>query len=181
MPSSSVTARRLAAAALAAGALVGAAALPATAADRSYRDNVEISRVQYDSPGWDNGSNRSLNREWVEITNNSRHRVNLDGWRLTEDRRGITYTFRRFTLGGHETVRVHTGVGRDTADDLFQDRRDYVWDNRRDTATLRNDERRFIDSVTWGERGQRWDDNRDHNGRDHDGRDHHGRGHDHRR
>ncbi|MGW1133911.1 lamin tail domain-containing protein [Streptomyces griseoluteus] len=203
MTSSSVTARRLAAAALAAGALVGAAALPATAADRSYRENVEISRVQYDSPGWDDGSNRSLNNEWVEITNNSRHRVNLDGWRLTEDRRGITYTFRDFTLGGHETVRVHTGIGRDTADDLFQDRRDYVWDNRRDAATLRNDERRFIDSVTWGPRGQRWDDNRGHRwddnrghrwddnrghrwddnrgheGRDHDGRDHDGRDHDH--
>ncbi|MYZ06996.1 lamin tail domain-containing protein [Streptomyces sp. SID2999] len=163
--SSSVTARRLAAAALAAGALVGAAALPATAADRSHRENVEISRVQYDSPGWDNGSNRSLNNEWVEITNNSRHRVNLDGWRLTEDRRGVTYTFRHFSLGGHQTVRVHTGVGRDTARDLFQDRRNYVWDNRRDTATLRNDSRRVVDAVTWGERNHRGDDGRGHHRR----------------
>ncbi|MGW2208493.1 lamin tail domain-containing protein [Streptomyces sp. NPDC001781] len=194
MTSSSVTARRLAAAALAAGALVGAAALPATAADRFHRDNVEISRVQYDSPGWDDGSNRSLNGEWVEITNNSRHRVDLDGWRLTEDRRGVTYTFRDFSLGGHETVRVHTGIGRDTDSDVFQDRRNYVWDNRRDTATLRNDERRFVDSATWGgfrgprwddnrghrwddNRGSRWDDNRDHRGRDHDGRDNNGRDH----
>ncbi|BDH08387.1 MULTISPECIES: lamin tail domain-containing protein [Streptomyces] len=169
--SSSVTARRLAAAALAAGALIGAAALPASAADhRSHRANVEISRVQYDSPGWDNGSNRSLNNEWVEVTNNSRHRVNLDGWRLTEDRRGVTYTFRHFSLGGHESVRVHTGVGRDSAHDLFQDRRNYVWDNRRDTATLRNDNRRVVDSASWGERGHR-----DHEGRDHDGRGHHRR------
>ncbi|MGW4290013.1 lamin tail domain-containing protein [Streptomyces sp. NPDC004673] len=174
MTSSSVTARRLAAAALAAGALVGAAALPATAADRSHRENVEISRVQYDSPGWDNGSNRSLNNEWVEITNNSRHRVNLDGWRLTEDRRGVTYTFRHFSLGGHQSVRVHTGVGRDSARDLFQDRRNYVWDNRRDTATLRNDSRRVVDSASWGERGQRWDDGR--GGRDDRGHD--DRGHD---
>ncbi|MFB7780615.1 lamin tail domain-containing protein [Streptomyces bauhiniae] len=180
MTSSSVTARRLAAAALAAGALVGAAALPATAADRSYRENVEISRVQYDSPGWDNGSNRSLNNEWVEVTNNSRHRVNLDGWRLTEDRRGVTYTFSDFTLGGHETVRIHTGIGRDTYRDLFQDRRNYVWDNRRDTATLRNDERRFVDSVTWGGRDDRWDDNRDNDGWGHGGWGHGGWGHDNR-
>ncbi|MFD4786714.1 lamin tail domain-containing protein [Streptomyces sp. NPDC058459] len=191
--SSSVTARRLAAAALAAGALVGAAALPASAADRSYRENVEISDVQYNSPGWDNGSNRSLNNEWVEITNNSRHRVNLDGWRLTEDRRGVTYTFSDFTLGGYQTVRVHTGIGRDTDRDLFQDRRNYVWDNHRDIATLRDDERRVVDSASWGERGHRWDDDRgrdawgrdnwgrddrdnDNRGHDHD---HDGRGHDH--
>src|SRR4051794_20370596 len=62
-----VTARRLAAAALAAGALVGAVALPASATDhaRPHRPAVEISDAQYDSPGFDDRSNRSLNKEWV--------------------------------------------------------------------------------------------------------------------
>ncbi|MEV0017112.1 lamin tail domain-containing protein [Streptomyces tendae] len=148
--SKSLTSRRLTAAVLTAGALTAALAVPASAADlRPKRPNVEISRVQYDSPGRDDHSNRSLNKEWVEITNNTRHAVNLNGWTLkSED--GHTYRFRHYRLDGRATVRVHTGQGRDTRRDVFQDRRDYVWDNRSDTATLRNDHRRFVDDKSWG-------------------------------
>ncbi|MCQ9131987.1 hypothetical protein KMS84_14415 [Streptomyces sp. IBSBF 2807] len=70
--SASVTARCLAAAALAAGALVSVAALPASAADhRRARERVEISAVQADSPGRDDRSIRSLNKEWVEPTSST--------------------------------------------------------------------------------------------------------------
>ncbi|MEU9272872.1 lamin tail domain-containing protein [Streptomyces sp. NPDC048251] len=149
----SVTARRLAAAALAAGALVSGAALPATAADhaRPHHPQVEISRVQYDSPGRDDRSNRSLNKEWVELTNTTRYAVNLDGWTL-RDESGHTYTFDHYRLAGRATVRIHTGEGRDTRADLFQDRRAYVWNNDHDTATLRNDHGRFVDDESWGHR-----------------------------
>ncbi|MEU5198469.1 lamin tail domain-containing protein, partial [Streptomyces scabiei] len=102
-----------------------------------------------DSPGYDDRSNRSLNREWVEITNNARRSVNLDGWTL-QDEDGHTYTFEDYRLEGRATVRVHTGRGRDTDTDLYQDSRRYVWDNRSDTATLRNDRDRYIDSDSWG-------------------------------
>ncbi|GAA2236169.1 lamin tail domain-containing protein [Streptomyces indiaensis] len=146
-----VTARRLAAATLTAGALVSVVTLPASAADhaRHERSKVQISAVQYDSPGRDDRSNRSLNREWVEITNTGHHSVNLDGWTL-EDEDGHTYTFDHYRLEGRATVRIHTGIGRDTDTDLYQDRRHYVWDNYSDTATLRNDRGRFIDDESWG-------------------------------
>ncbi|MEU6164826.1 lamin tail domain-containing protein [Streptomyces tanashiensis] len=110
---------------------------------------MEISSVQADSPGRDNRSNRSLNGEWVEITNNSRRAVDLDGWTLKgED--GHRYKFKDFRLSGRSTVRIHTGEGRDTRTDLFQDRRDHVWGNRSDTATLRDDHGRTVDTETWG-------------------------------
>ncbi|MEU6687248.1 lamin tail domain-containing protein [Streptomyces sp. NPDC046832] len=149
--SASATARRLAAAALTAGTLVSVVTLPASAADhaRHERPKVQISAVQYDSPGPEDGSNRSLNREWVEITNTARRAVNLDGWTLSNED-GRTYTFDHFRLDGRATVRIHTGIGRDTDTDLYQDRRHYVWDNRSDTATLRNDRGRFIDDESWG-------------------------------
>ncbi|MEW1648012.1 MULTISPECIES: lamin tail domain-containing protein [unclassified Streptomyces] len=169
--SPSVSVRRLAAAALAAGALVGAAALPATAADHhAVRSNVEISRVQYDSPGPEDRSNRSLNNEWVEITNRTRSAVNLDGWKLS-NKRGETYTFHHYRLGARATVRIHTGVGRDTMRDLYQDRHNYVWDNRADTATLRNDHRRLVDDTSWGNHGG------GHGGGGHNGGGHGGGGH----
>ncbi|MFF8596793.1 lamin tail domain-containing protein [Streptomyces sp. NPDC015220] len=148
----SVTARRLTAAAAAAGALIGMAALPASAADhtpRSHRESVVISSVHVDGQGRDHRSSRSLNREWVEITNNSRRDVNLNGWMLS-DRHGHTYTFHHYRLGGRATVRVHTGYGRDTRTDLYQDRRASVWDKHSDTATLRDDDHRTVDTISWG-------------------------------
>ncbi|MFD4322269.1 lamin tail domain-containing protein [Streptomyces sp. NPDC058548] len=147
------TARRIAATVLAAGAMVSVVALPASAhdGDRHRTPKVEISAVQADSPGRDNRTVRSLNAEWVEITNNSRHAIDLDGWTLKgED--GHRYKFNDYRLAGRSTVRVHTGEGRDTRTDLFQDRRDYVWDNYSDTATLRDDRGRTVDTESWGRR-----------------------------
>ncbi|MEV6699322.1 lamin tail domain-containing protein [Streptomyces sp. NPDC051453] len=149
--SASSTARRIAATVLAAGAMVSIVALPASAhdGDRHRTPKVEISSVQADSPGRDNRSNRSLNAEWVAITNNTRHAVNLRGWTL-KDEDGNRYRFNDVRLAGRSTIRIHTGEGRDTRTDLYQDRRNYVWDNRSDTATLRDDRGRTVDTGSWG-------------------------------
>ncbi|MFD6493886.1 lamin tail domain-containing protein [Streptomyces sp. NPDC060188] len=168
----SVPVRRLVAAALAAGALVGSAAVSASAAPgpRAERSPVAISRVQSDAPGVDSRSNRSLNGEWVEVTNSTWRAVSLNGWTLS-DRDGNRYTFHQYRLAARSTVRVHTGVGDDTSKDLFQDRRREVWDNRSDVATLKTDHGRVVDSVSWGQRHDRDDDRNNGRGQDH-GRDH---------
>ncbi len=129
-PSVSVIARRAAAGAAAAAALVGAAALPTSAADhdhgRSFGEHVVISDVQYRFPGRDNRSNLVLNREWVQLANTDRRAVNLDGWALSTEN-GRIYTFRHYRLDGRSAVRVHTGIGRDSGNDLYQDRRRESW------------------------------------------------------
>jgi hypothetical protein len=168
-----VTARRLAAAAVASAAAVGAFVPPASAADHDLRGRnarVEISDVQSDTWGRQDRSNRSLNREWVEITNNTRRDVNLSGWTLS-DRDGHTYPFHYYRLDGRSTVRVHTGYGRDTRTDLYQDRRRSVFEGRHDTATLRNAYGRVVDTFFLG--GDR-DRDRDGGYRNHGG---HHRGH----
>ncbi|WP_329312396.1 lamin tail domain-containing protein [Streptomyces sp. NBC_01278] len=155
MSSVSSSVRRVAATVLAAGAMVGAAALPAAAQDgarhQQQHPRVEISRVQADSPGHDDRSNRSLNAEWVEITNTTRDAVNLRGWTL-RNADGNRYRFDNVRIGGRATIRIHTGTGHNTRTDLFQGRRDYVWDNRTDTATLRDDRGRTVDTESWGRR-----------------------------
>ncbi|MEV0981864.1 hypothetical protein [Streptomyces sp. NPDC049915] len=35
---------------------------------------------------------------------------------------------------------------------MFQDRRNYDWNNDRDTATLRSDYGSFVDDYSWGHR-----------------------------
>ncbi|MGW2820365.1 lamin tail domain-containing protein [Streptomyces sp. NPDC001443] len=159
--------RRLAAAALAAGAIVGVVTLPASAAGmaRPHQPQVEITDVQADSPGRDERSNHSLNKEWVELTNSTRQAVDLDGWTLRDDF-GRTYTFHHYRLDGRDTVRIHTGQGRDTRTDLYQDRRHHVWDNDRGTLTLRDNRGRFVDDESWGRYRHHGDDRRhgDHRG-----------------
>ena len=75
--------------------------------------------------------------------------MNLDGWTLRDGDRN-RYRFNHVRLAGHATVRVHTGVGRDTRTDLYQDRHHYVWGNYSDTATLRDDRGRTVDTESWG-------------------------------
>ncbi|OKK16327.1 hypothetical protein AMK16_25395, partial [Streptomyces sp. CB00455] len=94
--------------------------------------------------------NRSLNREWVEVTNTGRHSVDLGGYTLT-DRDGNRYRFNHLRLDGRSSVKVHTGQGRDTHRDVYQDRRHQIWDER-DTATLRDNRGNVIDTESWGRR-----------------------------
>ncbi|WP_406415225.1 lamin tail domain-containing protein [Streptomyces sp. NBC_00873] len=159
--SASRTVRRIAATALAAGSVVAVAAMPASADSdhgqghghgrhQSY-SNVVLGNVQYDSPGRDDWSNRSLNREWVEVTNTGRRAVDLDGWTLS-DRDGNRYRFDDLRLPGYATVRVHTGRGYDTRRDVYQGSRDYIWSNYADKATLRDDHGRTVDTHSWGYR-----------------------------
>ncbi|WP_374778123.1 lamin tail domain-containing protein [Streptomyces sp. NBC_01310] len=156
--------RRLLATALAAGALIGAAAVPAAAHDDDRRghhgrhSSIVIGDVQHDTRGRDD---RALNREWVEVKNTGHKAVNLRGFTLT-DRDGNRYRFPHLRLDGRSSVKVHTGHGRDTHRDLYQDRRHQIWDDR-DTATLRNDRGHVIDTETWGRRGHHNDnDNNNH-------------------
>ncbi|WEP00103.1 lamin tail domain-containing protein [Streptomyces sp. FXJ1.172] len=139
--------------------MVGAASLPAAAAGqhpvRLHHGVVYISGVRHEASRADH-SNRTLNKEWVDVTNGSRRVVNLDHWTLS-DPNGHTYTFHHVRLAGGATVRVHTGVGKDTRTDLYQDRRMRVWDRNADIATLRNDRGRVVDTVSWGVREHRRD------------------------
>ncbi|MBD9731852.1 lamin tail domain-containing protein [Streptomyces sp. H28] len=159
--STSVNARRLTAAVLSVGALTAVLTAPASAAEhRPHRPAVQITDVQYNAPGPDTRDNRSVNGEWVRITNTTRHAVNLRGWTLRNEE-GQRYRFDNVRLAGRSSIHVHTGIGRDTRTRVFQDRRNHIWDNRSDTATLRNDRGRVVDTESWGRGRSDRDDRRD--------------------
>ncbi|MGW3242717.1 lamin tail domain-containing protein [Streptomyces sp. NPDC001070] len=110
--------------------------------------SVHIATIYYDSPGSDNRSNKSLNGEWVTITNSTSRAVSLKGWTLTDASRHA-YTFGAYTLGARKTVKVRTGSGDDTSSTRYQDRRAYVWNNDKDTATLRKASGSKVDSCSY--------------------------------
>ncbi|MFE4368991.1 lamin tail domain-containing protein [Streptomyces sp. NPDC056835] len=123
--------------------ITGAAALAAAAAtlivfpgQAQAAGSVHLTKIWYDSPGTDTRSNTSLNGEWVQIKNTTSGSVSLKGWTLTDASRH-TYTFGTFTLKAGKTVTVKTGKGTNTGATVFQQRAAYVWNNDKDTATLR--------------------------------------------
>ncbi|OKI08315.1 hypothetical protein A6A06_34190 [Streptomyces sp. CB02923] len=134
------------AAAAAALAIATAAGGLVTAAPASAAGSVHLSKIYYNSPGSDNRSNASLNAEWVQIKNSTSRAVSLKGWKLTDTSRH-TYTFGTYSLGAGKTVTVHTGRGRDTAAHRYQNRRAYVWNNTKDTATLKKPSGARVDSC----------------------------------
>jgi hypothetical protein len=151
--------KRFIAAALVAGSAIGATALPASAdhhrGDRDRRGSVEITAVRADSPGPENRSNRSLNGEWVQVTNKGRQSVSLRGWTLRDEDRNV-YTFRgNVRLAPRQSVLVHSGRGHDGRGHVYQGRHNYVWDNHGETATLRDARGKVVDAAHYGRGGSR--------------------------
>ncbi|MFF0426854.1 lamin tail domain-containing protein [Streptomyces sp. NPDC004520] len=132
-------------AAVTAAAASGILLLPSQA---QAAGSVHLYKVYYDSPGTDNRSNSSLNAEYVQIRNTTGAAVNLRGWTLT-DASSHKYTFGSYTLGAGKIVTVRTGRGTNTAANVYQNRAAYVWNNDRDTATLRKSNGTSVDTCSY--------------------------------
>ncbi|MFB7030637.1 MULTISPECIES: lamin tail domain-containing protein [unclassified Streptomyces] len=132
-------------AAVTAAAASGVLLLPTQA---QAAGSVHLYKIWYDSPGTDNRSTASLNGEYVQIRNTTNAAVNLRGWTLT-DAANHKYTFGNFVLGKGKIVTVRTGRGTNTAANVYQNRGAYVWNNDRDTATLRRSNGTSADTCSY--------------------------------
>jgi hypothetical protein len=113
---------------------------------------IQIHEIFFNSPGPDNGSNSSLNHEWVQLHNSSGHRIALTGWTL-RDTSNHVYKFGRYKIKAHGFVTIHTGRGSNTQTDRFWGRRAYVWNNDGDTATLKDNSGNRIDRCSYSGSG----------------------------
>jgi hypothetical protein len=109
---------------------------------------IKISKIQYDSPGSDDGSNASLNNEYVVIENTGSSVRRLEGYVL-RDEAGHVYEFGTFRLAAGKSVTVHTGKGSNDRNDVYWGSGWYIWNNDGDTATLRNSAGHTVDSCTY--------------------------------
>ncbi|MEU5216389.1 lamin tail domain-containing protein [Streptomyces sp. NPDC020807] len=132
-------------AAVTAAAASGVLLLPSPA---QAAGSVHLYKIYYDSPGSDTRTNYSLNGEWVQIRNTTPYAVNLRGWTLT-DAAAHKYTFGSFTLGAGKIVTVRTGKGTNNATSVYQNRAAYVWNNDKDTATLRKASGAWVDGCSY--------------------------------
>jgi hypothetical protein len=98
---------------------------------------VRIAEIYFDSVGPDNGSNQSLNGEWVKIANTTNVRKNIAGWTV-HDSSSHRYTFANTVLAPHASIRLHTGRGMRNAHNRYWSSTTYIWNNSGDTARLSN-------------------------------------------
>jgi len=133
------------AAAVAAAASASVALLPTQA---QAAGSIHLYKVYYDSPGSDTRSNSSLNAEYVQIKNSTSRAVQLKGYTL-RDKTGYTYTFPSYRVSAGKTVKVHTGRGSQSAGHVYWGRGAYVWNNDKDTTTLRTPSGAFRDSCSY--------------------------------
>ena len=119
----------------------------------TWRPAIRIVKIYYDSPGTDTGSNSSLNAEWIRIKNTGSKRRTLTGWKI-RDASGHVYRFGRFRLRPGRTLTVHTGRGSNTARHRYWGRERYVWNNRRDTATLKNRRGSIVERCSYRSRSR---------------------------
>ncbi|WP_433259425.1 lamin tail domain-containing protein (plasmid) [Streptosporangium sp. CA-135522] len=97
----------------------------------------------------DRRSNASLNGEYVTIRNTTRTAIDLTGWSL-RDKTGYVYTFGDdVLLAAGKRLTLRTGQGRDSATTLYWGRRQYVWNNDTDAASLRRPDARLIDTCAY--------------------------------
>jgi hypothetical protein len=119
--------------------LTGALAAPVPAA-------IKIAKIYYDSPGPENGSNASLNGEWIRLKNTGGAARSLRGWKI-RDAAGHEYKFGAYRLRAGRKVIIHTGSGANSSGNRYWGRGNYVWNNDQDTARLRRSNGTLADSC----------------------------------
>jgi hypothetical protein len=125
--------------ALAVGALgLALGAPPANAVSTA----VEFDTIHIKSVG------QSLNKEYIEVANDSGRARSLAGWTL-RDRHGNTYTFSSTKIPADSEARVYSGKGSDTARKRYWGATSSVWSKSGDTATLRDASGNKVTSCTY--------------------------------
>jgi hypothetical protein len=113
-----------------------------TAAPAKPVGSVQFAKVQYKA--------KSLNSEWVLVTNSSDAAVDLKGWTV-RDAAGHVYTFTStYRLGSKGAVYVHTGKGTNSGAHRYWGRTGYIWNDGGDTAVLRTAAGTTVDTCRWG-------------------------------
>lgn len=106
---------------------------PVDQQDLTPKIRVEPNCSQFNSPGNDN---ENKNEEYVCFVNLGTGAVDLSGW-LVKDQYGWTYVFPAFSLNKGSQVKVRTGCGIDTEQDLFWCKDETaVWNNDGDCVYL---------------------------------------------
>ncbi|MEV6845842.1 lamin tail domain-containing protein [Actinoplanes sp. NPDC051411] len=113
-----------------------------TSAPAKPTGSVQFTKIQYRA--------KSLNAEWVLVTNNTGATVDLRSWTI-RDATNHVYTFTStYRLSSKGAVYVHTGKGTNSSAHRYWGRTGYIWNDGGDTAILRDAKGKTVDTCKWG-------------------------------
>jgi endonuclease YncB( thermonuclease family) len=117
----------------------------AHAAGRGIRADVSDVRLTIAkvSPKISGETANSLNQEFVVIENRGTNVVDLTGWSLS-DESNHRYLFPNFLLAPKARVTVRTGLGKNTATDLYWGSRSAIWNDNGDAIFLKDSKGRIV-------------------------------------
>lgn len=109
--------------------------------------DLEISDTQPNAPGPDD---ENLNEEWMEIRNSGSDPVELQGFIVRDESSSHRFSFPGgFVLPSESIVRVHTGCGADTSEDVYWCNDTSVWTNGGDTILFQTPDGGVIDRLVY--------------------------------
>src|SRR5262245_57122611 len=93
---------------------------------------LKITKIYYNSPGANSGTDTSLNAEWVQIRNQGVTAVQVGDWKI-RDVGGHIYKYPHIRLKAGQSIRLHTGPGFDSFGakviHLYWGSDSYIWNN----------------------------------------------------
>ncbi len=100
-----------------------------------------------------NGSNASLNAEYIIIKNTGSARVGIGGWTI-RDTSGHVYRFAAgYRIGAGAKVTLHTGSAANRFGHVYWRQDNYVWNNDGDIARLRRANGTLADTCSYSGAG----------------------------
>jgi micrococcal nuclease len=109
-------------------------------------DSLTVVQIHEDAAGNDH---ENLNDEYVVFENRADTRLELTGWRVS-DEAGKRYVFPDgFTLGPGQQVTLYTGSGSNTETELYWGNDAAVWNNDGDTVRVENEHGAVVLEVTY--------------------------------
>lgn len=85
-----------------------------------------------------------LTNEYVVIRNRGSNAVNMTGWSLLDESNNHRYLFPNFVLSEGAKVTVRTGLGKNTATDLYWGSRRAIWNDKGDTIFIKDADGRLV-------------------------------------
>jgi hypothetical protein len=106
---------------------------------------LRIAKINSNPPGRDE---EDLNGEWVKIVNTTDSDVDMAGFALS-DYAGHEYKFGKLVLARGASVKVLTGSGTNTVSSVYWGSKTPIWNNRGDTAYLRDAYGKVMDVYSY--------------------------------
>ncbi|MGC8812194.1 MAG: thermonuclease family protein [Candidatus Aenigmatarchaeota archaeon] len=105
-----------------------------------FSDCVQIKEFHFDAKGDDS---KNLNDEYFVLRNDCSFPINLTGWNV-KDRSFSSFYFPEFILQAKSEVKVFSGSGNKTKNEIFLSSKYPVWNNDEDTLYLRDSEGKIV-------------------------------------